>query len=348
MGRPDRAGRHPRVRGLVRPRGRGVGPRPARRRRVRRRAARADRRHLAPADRRAGAAEHPGRRDRRSTRSSTPRTPARCTTRCCSTRARSPSPPPPSTPAPPSPAARGTPGSRPWSSTRSSARRPTRACCRARARWAGGRTATWPWCWAPRLPTGPSSTSSSPYAARRAPAGWTRCAPRRATGSSSCWAASPTRSRPRPGCSTTSATGPSWSDPSPPTWPTPTPRPAPPCRPTGPPAAGPTPRARSRAATCCPSGPWPATATRGATSSTRSTSRWWPPAAPCWRRWRRGSSTARRSRATARALFVHPNTVRYRLRQISDATGWSPTRPREAFALQLALILGRQSGRTEL
>ena len=36
--------------------------------------------------------------------------------------------------------------------------------------------------------------------------------------------------------------------------------------------------------------------------------------------------------ATARALFVHPNTVRYRLRQISDATGWSPTRPREAFA----------------
>lgn len=52
--------------------------------------------------------------------------------------------------------------------------------------------------------------------------------------------------------------------------------------------------------------------------------------------------------ATARALFVHPNTVRYRLRQITDATGWSPTRPREAFALQLALILGRQSGRTEL
>ena len=50
----------------------------------------------------------------------------------------------------------------------------------------------------------------------------------------------------------------------------------------------------------------------------------------------------------ARLLFVHPNTVRYRLRQITDVTGWSPTRPREAFALQLALILGRQSGRTEL
>ncbi len=52
--------------------------------------------------------------------------------------------------------------------------------------------------------------------------------------------------------------------------------------------------------------------------------------------------------ATGRALFVHPNTVRYRLRQVSDITGWSPTRPREAFTLQLALILGRQSGRTEL
>ena len=52
--------------------------------------------------------------------------------------------------------------------------------------------------------------------------------------------------------------------------------------------------------------------------------------------------------ATGRALFIHPNTVRYRLRQVSDLTGWSPTRPREAFTLQLALILGRQSGRTEL
>ncbi|MCY7399904.1 MAG: helix-turn-helix domain-containing protein [Nocardioides sp.] len=51
---------------------------------------------------------------------------------------------------------------------------------------------------------------------------------------------------------------------------------------------------------------------------------------------------------TARALFVHPNTVRYRLRQISDVSGWSPSRPREAFTLQLALILGRQSGRTHL
>lgn len=46
--------------------------------------------------------------------------------------------------------------------------------------------------------------------------------------------------------------------------------------------------------------------------------------------------------ATARALFVHPNTVRYRLRQVADLTGRTPTLPRDAFTLQLALVLGRQ------
>ena len=45
--------------------------------------------------------------------------------------------------------------------------------------------------------------------------------------------------------------------------------------------------------------------------------------------------------ATARALFVHPNTVRYRLGQIADLTGLSPAVPRDALALRLALVLGR-------
>ena len=49
--------------------------------------------------------------------------------------------------------------------------------------------------------------------------------------------------------------------------------------------------------------------------------------------------------ATARALFVHPNTVRYRLRQAAELTGLSPTDAREALTLQLALILGRQARR---
>ncbi len=44
---------------------------------------------------------------------------------------------------------------------------------------------------------------------------------------------------------------------------------------------------------------------------------------------------------TARLLFVHPNTVRYRLRKVLDACGRDATHPRDAFALQLALAFGR-------
>jgi DNA-binding PucR family transcriptional regulator len=45
--------------------------------------------------------------------------------------------------------------------------------------------------------------------------------------------------------------------------------------------------------------------------------------------------------ATARALFVHPNTVRYRLRKAADVTGYSANESRDAFTLQIALVLGR-------
>lgn len=45
--------------------------------------------------------------------------------------------------------------------------------------------------------------------------------------------------------------------------------------------------------------------------------------------------------ATARELFVHANTVRYRLRRVIDVTGWDPLIPREAFVLQTALAVGR-------
>lgn len=44
--------------------------------------------------------------------------------------------------------------------------------------------------------------------------------------------------------------------------------------------------------------------------------------------------------ATARDLFVHPNTVRYRLKRVSEVIGWDATGPREALILQTALILG--------
>ena len=43
----------------------------------------------------------------------------------------------------------------------------------------------------------------------------------------------------------------------------------------------------------------------------------------------------------ARELFVHPNTVRYRLRRIADITGLTATLPRDAWSLRLALTLGR-------
>jgi hypothetical protein len=45
--------------------------------------------------------------------------------------------------------------------------------------------------------------------------------------------------------------------------------------------------------------------------------------------------------STARALFVHANTVRYRLRRVAEICGESPTDPRGAFTLRVAMVLGR-------
>jgi DNA-binding PucR family transcriptional regulator len=46
---------------------------------------------------------------------------------------------------------------------------------------------------------------------------------------------------------------------------------------------------------------------------------------------------------TSRVLFVHPNTVRYRLKRILDLTGLAPGDARHAFALRIAVVLGRLS-----
>jgi PucR-like helix-turn-helix protein/diguanylate cyclase with GGDEF domain len=51
--------------------------------------------------------------------------------------------------------------------------------------------------------------------------------------------------------------------------------------------------------------------------------------------------TGRSLEAAARTLYVHPNTVRYRLRRVSDVTGWDPLDARESYVLQMALALGR-------
>ncbi|STD08128.1 carbohydrate diacid transcriptional activator CdaR [Dermatophilus congolensis] len=45
--------------------------------------------------------------------------------------------------------------------------------------------------------------------------------------------------------------------------------------------------------------------------------------------------------ATARSLFVHANTVRYRLSRIEEHIGYDLTNPREAYVVEVALTVGR-------
>ncbi|WP_269748300.1 PucR family transcriptional regulator [Actinoplanes awajinensis] len=45
--------------------------------------------------------------------------------------------------------------------------------------------------------------------------------------------------------------------------------------------------------------------------------------------------------SAARELYVHPNTVRYRLRRVAEVTGMTPLDGRDAFALRMALSIGR-------
>jgi len=45
--------------------------------------------------------------------------------------------------------------------------------------------------------------------------------------------------------------------------------------------------------------------------------------------------------STARVLFVHPNTVRYRLGRIAAVTGYDLSHPREAHTVRMALAVGR-------
>jgi sugar diacid utilization regulator len=47
--------------------------------------------------------------------------------------------------------------------------------------------------------------------------------------------------------------------------------------------------------------------------------------------------------STARELYVHPNTVRYRLKKVSQVVAWDPSNPRDALTLHLAIILGSMS-----
>ena len=50
--------------------------------------------------------------------------------------------------------------------------------------------------------------------------------------------------------------------------------------------------------------------------------------------------------ATARLLFVHPNTVRYRLRRVAELTEYTPSAGRDGFTLWVAVALGRLTAKS--
>lgn len=52
--------------------------------------------------------------------------------------------------------------------------------------------------------------------------------------------------------------------------------------------------------------------------------------------------------ATARALFVHANTVRYRLGRVSEQVGWDATNPRDGLMLHMAVLVGRLAAASRL
>ena len=52
--------------------------------------------------------------------------------------------------------------------------------------------------------------------------------------------------------------------------------------------------------------------------------------------------------ATARLLFVHPNTVRYRLRRVAELTDYTPSAGRDGFTLWVAVALGRLAAKRSL
>jgi len=45
--------------------------------------------------------------------------------------------------------------------------------------------------------------------------------------------------------------------------------------------------------------------------------------------------------ATAKDLYIHANTVRYRLRKIAEIIEWDPTHPRDALTIHFAIVVGK-------
>lgn len=58
-----------------------------------------------------------------------------------------------------------------------------------------------------------------------------------------------------------------------------------------------------------------------------------------WAFFRNGSSLE----ATAKDLYIHANTVRYRLKKVAELLQWDPTNPRDGLTLHLAIVLGQMA-----
>ncbi|MEI2821600.1 MAG: helix-turn-helix domain-containing protein [Marmoricola sp.] len=61
----------------------------------------------------------------------------------------------------------------------------------------------------------------------------------------------------------------------------------------------------------------------------------------CWRPCRPTSTPAVHWKRLRRSLFVHANTVRYRLKRVLEITGLQPLDARDAYILRVALTCGR-------
>ena len=99
--------------------------------------------------------------------------------------------------------------------------------------------------------------------------------------------------------------------------------------------------ARARPTRCSPSGRWTATRWPG-----RSCTSGWPlplqaAGGEVLETVRAVLNSGGNLEASARAIFVHPNTVRYRLKRAAELTGLSATDPRGSWTLQVALALAQ-------
>ena len=86
-------------------------------------------------------------------------------------------------------------------------------------------------------------------------------------------------------------------------------------------------RARSPPTSCCRSGRWPATPRPGGSCARTCTARWLAAGGELLETLDAFFAAGGVLESAARALFVHPNTVRYRLERIGEITGFAPLTP---------------------